>query len=194
MITSIFIPIIKLKNDFEVQKELDQDTYIKMLNDNYNESNFDITNFMQNGVKSDKKYTFYQNLNNSFNDNDYYEYNEIKALITDINDEDVKPSNILSYYDADEMLVLILDINIETLNEDCESEIRLWIKDSMKINNNTNLNDDLKILNLPKKNIKININDNMLYLVNCRILDNYSDINHGKIKFAILIDKITNKI
>lgn len=194
MITSIFIPTTKFKNDFEVKKDIDQETYIKMLNDNYDESSFDIVNFIENGVKSNKKYTFYQKLDDTYDDNDYYEYNEVKALITDINDNDLKASNILSYYESDEILVLILSINVETLNEDTESEIRSWIKDSMNINNNTNINDDLKILNLPKKNIKIDINNNILYMVNCKILDNYSDISHGKIKFAILIEKITNKL
>ena len=190
MKTYIYIPTINIKNDFDAKKHIDGASYINMLNANYNESSNDIDAYMNNGYKANRNYSYYQKVNYN-NDKNYYSYNKVESNISDINDNNIDKNEILLYYNKQDMFVLILNINPDTLDEDSESEIKFWIRDSMKINNDQTMDDDLKIISLPNRNLKIEIDNKIFVLNKCRILDNYSDIKIGKIKFAILVEKIT---
>lgn len=189
MTTNILIPILEYNNKFD-SPDIDSNQYIKMLNDNYYESYHDIDNYMTNGIKNNTFHYRYNNISN-YNDNkNIYNYISILCQINDINNKDISKDTFYQYKNTGEMFVLILNFIDNNIDEDVESELILWIKDSININTNNLINDDDKIFYLPKKNLKININDSELLLKDCKILDNYGNINKGIFNFAILVEKI----
>lgn len=192
MITELYIPTIKIKENFDYNKNIDDRTYINMLNKNYAESYNDIDNYMTTGDKGQQnKYTYYTTIGNKKGD-EIYEYNKTEASIKDMNGNDLLNETVNSYLSNGDMFVIIVNINPDTINEDTESELIFWIKESMKINNSPKINDDKKISILPKRDLKIKINNIIATLLDCKIIDVYSNPNNGKFNFAILIKKIIN--
>jgi hypothetical protein len=116
-------------------------------------------------------------------------YTPIDIELFNIRGEDESLDTLLNYYRTQEQFISIIQFNTETISDDGESELKLWLKSSNKINkaNNMFLSDEQKLLNLPMKTFKLVINNNAkAYLENCKlveILDNNC--------FAMIIDKIT---
>lgn len=132
------------------------------------------------------------NLNLQDNKNENLEittYDPIDIELINITGQDETLDNLLNYYKTQEQFVSIIRFNIETITEDGESELKLWLKFSNKINTTNSMffSEDQKLLNLPSKTFKLVIDNNAkAYLENCKlveILDNNC--------FAMIINKIT---
>ena len=87
------------------------------------------------------------------------------------------------------MNILQLNINPTNIDYDLYSELKMWIGDSNNIQNNNNLTNKEKIVNLPGKNLKIIINNDWFNLENCKIIKNKVDKNFP-FRIFILIENL----
>jgi hypothetical protein len=138
-----------------------------------------------------------QNINNVDMVNLQYKKNDIPEITTyasidielfNINGQDETLETLLNYFRTQEQFINIIQFNTETINDDGESELKLWLKSSYKIQNTNSMffSEDQKLLNLPLKTFKLIINDNAkAYLENCKLIE-IIDNNC----FAMIIDKI----
>ena len=191
MITQLYIPVINFSDNFDYNKTIDDESYIKMLNNNYAESYYDIENYMTKGTKYQTNYRYCSPIKKD-KIRDVYQYSPVEAIICDIYDNEIDSKSIEKYKSNGDMFILIVNINPDSINEDTESELLFWLTESMKINNNKLYTDDKKLLLLPERKLKMKVEEDLLTLNDCKILDVYSNIKQGKFKFAILIKNIIN--
>ena len=83
------------------------------------------------------------------------------------------------------------------MKPDLETDLKMWIKDSLKILNTTKLDEVEKMKHLPKKDFKIDFDDNKSHAVlkNCKFVKLLSSIRKANgepmiTSFAIIIERI----
>ena len=123
------------------------------------------------------------------NINDFIKYEECEVYINDANDNDVSEEMFYNLATNNKMNILQLNINPTNIDYDLYSELKMWIGDSNNIQNNNNLTNKEKIVNLPGKNLKIIINNDWFNLENCKIIKNKVDKNFP-FRIFILIEKL----
>lgn len=84
------------------------------------------------------------------------------------------------------MAVIIFDILEDSMEESFEDEYKFWKQDSIKINNDEQLEQDDRIRFLPIKDLQLEMGYYMFKLEGCKL---YHDYNDGKI--AVIVQKIT---
>ena len=97
---------------------------------------------------------------------------------------------LINYFQSQEQFIVITEMNPNTMDEEFETDIRMWKNTHENINKYNKATDEWKLLHEPVRNIKLTIeNDNgtKTYgeLINCKI----ADVINNYI-FAILIEKI----
>lgn len=189
MITDLYIPVVATNDNFDYNKEIDPQTYIKMLRDGYYESANDIDQYMKTGEKHvSNRYTHYTVLKTT-PDPEIYEYHKVESEVRDINNILLDNTGLQQVLNCNDMFILILNIVCESVDADTDSELMFWLKESIKINNDSRIDDDKKLMILPKRDLQI-FDGNLIWeLCDCKILDNYGRINKGEFNFAILVNK-----
>lgn len=194
MVAKLYIPYLSYddKKSFTRFVPKDQIEY-NDTNIVFNENEIDSS---QNEIINDFM-VYHQDTNIENNINLQYKKDDVLELTTyapidielfNINGEDETLDSLLNYFKTKEQFISIVQFNTDTINEDGESELKLWLKSSYKIINTNSLffSEDQKLLNLPQKTFKLLINNNAkAYLENCKlaeILDNNC--------FAMIIEKI----
>lgn len=91
---------------------------------------------------------------------------------------------------SNDVSLLIVKLDFDTMDEEFESDFKLWYDAHIKINSNKLMGADIKFANEPKRTMKLEFknlkNENTyLELVNCKILESVGDDS-----FAILIERI----
>lgn len=193
MLTNIIIPVINTENnDFEYKGELSRTNYDNLVMENFLQTDKQISQFLQNGCKTT---TNINEINGYIPNNDIsipdvqYDECECEAFIQDSKKNDIAIDFFDAYRNNGNMFILIVNINPNTLNGDCESELKYWIDDSAKIQNDRDLDTETKLKILPPKNLKIKLGDITGELNDCKILQNYSDKKYP-FHFAIIVNKI----
>lgn len=178
-IGSLYIdcPDLEKNISFQVEKELTEDEYVKMLRE-YSTTigvNTPYNNFYNN-KKNDVREINYQKEKTNF-----------KKASTKIFNIKGEPCGVKELYDIQRrgMGVLIIDIFDTNLDESFETEFMFWKKDSMNINNDTEISKDERIRFLPIKDLQFEIDNHMFLLTGCKIYCEYS-----RMKVALIIQKI----
>lgn len=192
MKSKLYMPYVDYDSDgfFDYNDEEYSKNYISLLYSEYNkykDTIDDITRKSLNGKVSmlGSRYNS-NNAKKEFKTN--YKYYEIETDLFDINED----SNIIDYlienFQKQTMFPLLLKFNNLYNNQDFESELKLWIRNTVKINNSKNIDEVEKFKILPSKDLKIITDRNSkAILEECKILDIFSideiAITVNKIKF-----------
>ena len=83
------------------------------------------------------------------------------------------------------MGVLIIEIIENNMEDSFESEFKFWKKDSMNINNDTEIDKNERIKFLPIKDLQFEIDNHLFTLSGCKIYCEYD-----RLKVALIIQKI----
>lgn len=156
-------------------KDISEDEYVKMLRD-YS------TTIGVGLPKTNNKH---------FNSYEYKEYktenvnySKAKAKIYNISGQ---PCDINELYRIQKngMGVLIVEIIENNMEDSFESEFKFWKKDSMNINNDTEIDKNERIKFLPIKDLQFEIDKHVFTLSGCKIYCEYD-----RLKVALIIQKI----
>jgi hypothetical protein len=170
-------PYQENKNSFKVEKELSEDEYVKMLRDYSNTLNGSIS------FKSNRKTNLnVYDVDNSVDSKTNYVNSKVK-----IYDIKGKPCDINELYKIQDNGhgVLIMEFFEDEMNEMFYEEFKYWKVESMTINNNPDL-DTERVVILPSKNLKLEIDYHMFFLSSCKIYCEYDNS-----KLAIIIQNLT---
>ena len=170
-------PFHEKTGDFSASQEINEDEYVRMLRE------YSAT-IGKGSVTSSKnnRYNFYDVKDFSTQDEEIisktnvivYDMSGVKCTVNDI--YNIKKNG---------MAVIILEILEENMEEAFEEEYKFWKQDSMKINNDTQLEQDDRIRFLPIKDLELEMEYHVFKLEGCKL---YHDYNNGKI--ALIVKRI----
>lgn len=129
--------------------------------------------------------------------------NECDALILDIHNKNIEETFFIEHVNDGKMFIIKVNIDPNSLDMDCESEIRFWVDDSCKVLRDNSLPDDVKLKRLLPRDLRIKVKNsntfentdeksikyNTYYLNDCRIIQNNSNEKY-KYFFTLIIKKI----
>ena len=83
------------------------------------------------------------------------------------------------------MGVLIFEINDTEMDDAFETEFKFWKKDSMNINNDSEIDKDERIKFLPVKDLRFELDNHLFSLSGCKMYCEYD-----KLKVALIIQSV----
>ena len=195
MIGKIFIPIIQL-NDIEYDENFKYEVIKR-----YDFKNGEIRDKehraeMHNDSINEYTLSLYDRINM---DDDYHVKDiphiikqcECECFITDSEDGDVSYNFIDSVIDSGRMSILKININPDTIDPDCETELKFWLDDSKKLLKDRSLDKATKMKYLPMRTFKLELGGNDCILHNCKMFRYYDNVKNAPFYFAVLVEKIT---
>ena len=192
MLTTIVIPVLDTeKGKYEFNGKLTREDYGNMVMDKFLSTNNQMNRFTYNlahGISNVSQNGIY-NVDRTDYPEDLYAFYETEALVLDSKKADIDGSVLEEYKNNGKMFILLLNINPNTLEGDAESEIRFWADESLRVQNDTTLDDKTKLLALPKRWLKIKNGDKTYILEGCKILQVYSN-KKWPFYFGIIVEKI----
>ena len=115
---------------------------------------------------------------------------ETECFVSEINDaQDVSIETLNMYSESGEIVLLRFNINPNTVDGDCESELKFWLKDSNKLLTDATLDKETKIRHLPAKELYLIVGDERFKLMNCKLVKLFV-VRNSPFNFALLIEKI----
>ena len=173
-----------------------ENSYVKALEDSYNQTKDAIYESMNNGFtdvlkqRNNSLNTFNMFNNKSSVINEKHHYTTCNASLYNENGESENTDSLVKYMLDEDVFICIIDVKLDSSEEEFETEFKMWVNTHDKINS-SNTNDEWKLANEPKRDLKIkftnNINtDSFALLQNCKIIDYIN----GK-GYAILIERIS---
>lgn len=184
-----YIPYIDYdsKNAFDYSNEEYSKNYINILYDEYMKYKDIISDITMKSLNNET--TMIGSMKNKKNERNYkinYNYYKINTVITDIYGNGNIIDFLIKNFQTGEMFPLILKFEGIEENQDVESEIKMWAKETIKINSSNKLSDSDKIRFSPSKDLKIRTDKNSnAILQECKILDIFS-----LDEYAITVNKI----
>ena len=166
-------PEHKGDNEFTPNRELSEYEYVKMLRDysatigtssTYNNNRFAVKDLENNN-----------------------ERNVFKCATAKVFDISGAPCGVNELYRIQKtgMGVLIIEVIDEDIDDSFETEFMFWKKDSMNINNDSEIDKDERIRFLPVKDLRFELDEHMFQLYGCKIYCEYD-----RMKVAVIIQKI----
>lgn len=177
---------------YDYRGKLSRDDYSQMVMDNFQRTNRQVTQYMSEWMSRDTQFTTLKREGAMIEGSPdiKYDFYDAEAFITDSKKVDVGADYFNKHLEKGDMFILIININPNSMDEDTESELRFWVGDSKGIHSDKSLDNKTKLLSLPPRNLEIDLgNDNWKTLVNCKILQDFSDKKYPY-NFAAIIEKI----
>jgi hypothetical protein len=114
-------------------------------------------------------------------------FSETKAIICDMNNRPLSIDTLIDYYKRKQMFIIDLQLPLYDKDEDLETEVKSWIKETLKINNARELTDDEKLVAYTKRDMKLLFDgsNSSAILKNTKLVDVVN--NHT---FAFLVEQI----
>ena len=131
--------------------------------------------------------------------NQTYAFHKCEGNVRNINGSEVNTTQLDRLWANKEQFALYVYLNEKEfiMKPDLETDLKMWIKDSLKILNTTKLDEVEKMKHLPKKDFKIDFDDNKSHAVlkNCKFVKLLSSIRKANgepmiTSFAIIIERI----
>lgn len=131
--------------------------------------------------------------------NQSYAFHKCEGNVRNINGSEVNTTQLDRLWASKEQFALYVYLNEKEfiMKPDLETDLKMWIKDSLKILNTTKLDEVEKMKHLPKKDFKIDFDDNKSHAVlkNCKFVKLLSSIRKANgepmiTSFAIIIERI----
>lgn len=188
MIAKLIIEVIDTeKGNYDYGKEFNEEEYGNQLLTHVRRTGRDIDNMFYSGRIN---YNPYAKEVADYKDVDFLSNDsECEALFLDAQKKEVNEEYFLNHIKDGKMFITIVNINPNSLENDAESELKFWIDDSKKILNDNDLTDEVKLRNLPTRNLKLKINDDVYLLKNNKIIQDFSNEKY-KFFFGIIVMKI----
>lgn len=115
---------------------------------------------------------------------------ECECFITDSDGNDISSEWIDNIVESGKMSIMRININPNTIDSDCESELKFWLDDSNKLLNDKEIDNRTKIKHLPKRDMYL-VMDNMKYMIHgCKMFGMYK-VENAPFYFATLIERIS---
>lgn len=164
------------KDAFNAGKELSEDEYVRMLR----EYSTTIGTGMPRNNYNNNRYAVYDMVE----DKSVPTYAKASAKIYNISGQ---PCDIRELYRIQQagMGVLIFEIIDSEMEDAFESEFKFWKKDSMNINNDTEIDKNERIRFLPIKDLQFEIDKHLFMLSGCKMYCEYD-----KLKVALIIQSV----
>ncbi len=112
---------------------------------------------------------------------------DTKAIVRDMENKEIFIDDLISYYKNGDMFIIDLQLPIYEKNEELETEIKTWIRETTKINNCVEMTDEEKLAGFTKRDLKLEFpgNKRSALLKDTKMIDVVN--NHT---FAFLVDEI----
>ena len=164
------------KDAFSAGKELSEDEYVRMLRD-YSTT---IGTGMPRANYQSNRY----HVHKIVEDNYQPTYSKSTARVYNISGQ---PCDIKELYRIQRsgMGVLIFEINDTEMDDAFETEFKFWKKDSMNINNDSEIDKNERIKFLPVKDLRFELDDHLFSLSGCKMYCEYD-----KLKVALIIQSV----
>lgn len=175
-----------------------KDEYINAVSSEYNKNKDIIYNSVRdakNGVGSllqgrdGQTYTFGQKTSQS---EDKVAYSKCNATLYDIGGNKDTVDGFIEKFAAQKQFLEIVEFDLDTVEEEFETEISLWVKEHNNINSYVDkLGEDWVLAKEPKRNIKLHFKNNanediFAVLEDCKIMDIIEDNS-----FILFVERIT---
>lgn len=184
---------------FDVNNDYyDEDEYINAVSSEYNKNKDIIYNSVmdaKNGVGSllqggdGHTYKFGQKTSQS---EDKVAYSKCNGTLYDIGGSKDTVDGFIEKFAAQKQFLEIVEFDLDTVEEEFETEISLWVKEHNNINSYADkLGEDWVLAKEPKRNIKLHFKNNanediFAVLEDCKIMDIIEDNS-----FILFIERIT---
>lgn len=176
----------------------DEDEYINAVSSEYNKNKDIIYNSVmdaKNGVGSllqggdGQTYKFGQKTSQS---EDKVAYSKCNGTLYDIGGSKDTVDGFIEKFAAQKQFLEIVEFDLDTVEEEFETEISLWVKEHNNINSYADkLGEDWVLAKEPKRNIKLHFKNNanediFAVLEDCKIMDIIEDNS-----FILFVERIT---
>lgn len=184
---------------FDVNNDYyDEDEYIDAVSSEYNKNKDIIYNSVRdakNGVGSllqggdGQTYKFGQKTSQS---EDKVAYSKCNGTLYDIGGSKDTVDGFIEKFAAQKQFLEIVEFDLDTVEEEFETEISLWVKEHNNINSYADkLGEDWVLAKEPKRNIKLHFKNNanediFAVLEDCKIMDIIEDNS-----FILFVERIT---
>lgn len=184
---------------FDVNNDYyDEDEYINAVSSEYNKNKDIIYNSVmdaKNGVGSllqggdGQTYKFGQKTSQS---EDKVAYSKCNGTLYDIGGSKDTVDGFIKKFAAQKQFLEIVEFDLDTVEEEFETEISLWVKEHNNINSYADkLGEDWVLAKEPKRNIKLHFKNNanediFAVLEDCKIMDIIEDNS-----FILFVERIT---
>jgi hypothetical protein len=196
MFTKIHFPIINTSNiNFDTDYNLSNDEYNRMFVQHFQENEASMQSFVNNNFNNKNNFSTYSNNEIMRDVNDFISYSdEIEAIVSSYhnsnNRDDVEI--IKDIIGEGKISMFSVNINPNCLDYDLACEVKSWIGESVKINNDKMLDNKTKLSYLPSRDLRVDLNEKESVTFNkCKVLKDESDKN-SPMKIIIIVDNIKN--
>jgi len=179
-------------------EELTPKKYVNMENKEYYDHKDGVDYMVSTSLGNNIAINNYQKRKINVNKQEF-QYYRCDCNVRDISGSDIKPENLEEYWRNNSQFGLIVYLNNKEVdnNPDMETDLKMWIQDSQKIFNITELSEEEKVFHLPKKDFKIDFDNGNSHAVlkNCKFgkLMSTSLDKRGRVpvtSFAMIIERI----
>lgn len=191
MITKIYFPSINTDSIVcDSNIKISNEEYDKLVANKIYENRSDVESYLKYGNTGIRN-NFQQNSNVK----DYIMYSPFEAYVTQYNPNSSNNSvNDYFFEDAiinNKMVLLNININPNSFEDDAESEVKMWVGESIKIHNDKQLDNKTKMSYLPSYNLKMELTDGrQIYLNECKIIKDISSKN-SPLNILIIVNNLS---
>lgn len=201
MITKIYFQITDSESiNFDSDVNMSVEEYDALILDKFQQDQYMMKDFERQGFGA-KKNLYYNPYDDEIKEENntkdkYTRFSECEALIKRLMPNktyiDATLNDFIELNESGKMGIMNININPNSIEYQAESEIRLWIGDSNRINADRSLDNRTKFGSLPKIDIKVSVNEDTYFLLkNCKIIENNSNKSFP-FDLVIAIEEIIN--
>lgn len=179
----LFIECEKRKESFDYNKEISEEEYVRMLQQ-ASDSIIGQDGFSKRNTL-ERRYGFFgaKELETYYEKKDVEE-KPFRVRLCNIDGSDFSVRELVSYYNSGSMFIIIVHYD-EIDDPVLEDTLNIWVTNSDHINNDSKLNDELRLKSLETKRMTLKFNNNYVTLNGCQMVEKTSTNS-----FAMLIHKI----
>lgn len=194
MKTKLILPVVDTESGkFDYGRNLSKEEYGDMEYEHFLETNQQVARFVDNmahGISNLNNGRGFKEVREDAEHPDLkFDNEDIEVLLYNSKFEEVDEEFFMTHAQAGDMFILIVNINPDTISGNGESELRYWMRDSIKVIDDRSLPDEVKLRSLQGRDYSIIVGDKEVKLLNCRMVQNFSD-KKNPFKFAIIVEKL----
>lgn len=177
---------------FEYGKEIEQEEYANMLIKDYNDHSYGIDDMMTSRYGHNISVNSFTKENRKYRQQNQ-EFFSVDCYVSDKSFSDMRVEELLDLYKKGESFVIVIrfkDIRDIKADPDVETDIKLWMRETLKIDRSPKLTDVEKFKSFSKKDLKLTFKGSKMsaVLLDCKMVNVYSNTKFGfwvkKIRFT----------
>jgi hypothetical protein len=120
---------------------------------------------------------------------DKLKWAECECYLSNADNVDIDLEYLHNISSLGKMSILRININPNSMDYDCETEMKFWLDDSRKLLDDKSIDNQAKIRHLPVKTFTLDIDGERFTLSNCKLFK-FFNVNNAPYSFAVIIEKI----